>query len=437
MFCKYCGATIADDSTVCPVCGQPVAETTEAPAAAAAEKPTGIKKLFLLIGAIAAFVSVLLSVGLFFAGGIALEGMAYLSVTDFFDFSETGVVTRIFDAFSDGGVDSILSLMFSFLITYATIIVLVVELIKAIIAFIPAVKGDNYKKILKPAVGAFGGHAAGMLLFYSFNAASYGSLSLELNAATLAGLVLAAILIGVYLVMNAFVNGKDSLRLSFLLRVAFAACGVVIGGIIAGLASGPVVVLDGAGQSFLGMLVDSLVGGALSGNTEVIIYTALGFVSTIALICIGLEFIKRAMLSVDAAMNKTEKPKKLLLGASITALVMSVILVVAAFLYADNVGKDLDPAVPIVMAVFAVLGVVMYALEGKIQSIILAKAEAKAAAKAAAAGETPAAMPAEEPAAMPAEAAAEMPAEAAAETPAEMPAEAAAADSENTGDANE
>lgn len=373
MFCKHCGATLEDEAKFCPNCGHTLSEDEpvkeEAPAKPVLDdddEPTGIKKGFLLIGAIIAFVSALVSVGMFFLSGlvdVAGDPFKYSTISDYLDFSAEGIFTIILDAFKaediTQAIEGIMNLIISFIIVFATIIALVIEAIKALIAFIRAIKG-NYSKGLKPAIGAFTSYAVGMLLFFSIN----GGEGVKFSTVTLIGLCVAAILVGVYLVMHAFANGKNSLRLSFLLKLIFAAGSIVIGGVIAGLAAGPVFVVNDINYSFTGLFIDSL-GGLIGGtaDTTKFIYLAIGFVSVMILINLGMEVIKKAVLGVGSAVDG-KSFKKTSLVAAIASLIFSAALIAAEYLYAD--GLELDPAIPIVIAVFSLLGVVLCIIESKL-----------------------------------------------------------------------
>lgn len=405
MFCKHCGSTVDDGAAFCPVCGQAVdggidgavietvTTTTEetvvvkkpSDGAAQAEKPSGGKRLLYILGAIAAFLAVLVSFGLFYVSGLSNGEYTYWKVSDFFNFSEENGIIYFLSALMGGEPDgemigelggALVSLLFSYIVILAVLITLLVEFIAGIVGFVKALTGSNPSKIGRVAVGAFGAYAVGMLLLLVINVPEAGVA--QLSTETLAGVCIAAVLIGVYLVMHIIAGGKNVFRPAFLLKLIASVILIALGGVIAGLASsGSLIVLNGEyGQNFvsafiaeMSAMLNEMFGGGenFEFNVMGLSYISIGLVAVVALVSIGVELVKGAVIGLSEAADGKKKQKSTL-APSIVGLVFSAILIAASYLYAKEFEAELNAAVPIIIAVISALGVVVSAIASKLFS---------------------------------------------------------------------
>lgn len=405
MYCKHCGAQIDDDSKVCSVCGKQVArvqgqqpaqapvqqepvqqapvQQEPAPQPVVAEKPTGLKKIFLIIGSVAAFLAVLLAFGLLFAGGVqvnsefgSITGVGFYTVADYFDFSETGII-KVMESLADGGksmMGNLISMIFSFILIYVLIIVMFVFFIMGIVAFVKAMKGQDYEKIGKVASRAFETFTVGMLIFLILHVTSAEGFTVGLNSAAIAGIVLTALLVGVNFVMHLLTRGFGLFNLKRILSIVFTALILCSGAIVAGLASGATYVTEASSSGMFVLFTQSITALAMTAGmdivtgayAEMLTYSLFGFLSAVLVVTFGVELIRIAMNNVQAIGDN--KPGKMAgLGMSITALVFSIISVVMHFLFAGAAEQSdaLNPAIPIVIAVFAILSIVASVLTKK------------------------------------------------------------------------
>ncbi len=363
MFCKHCGAQNDDDAKFCSVCGgaleapveQPATQPVQtAPAQPAEPAPTGLKKIFYLVGAICSFLAIVLSFGLFFAGGVSVNGggmsMSILKTTDFF--SEEGFWKIIIDSLQmENGYTHVLGSLLSAVVAFAGIISLFVYFIIGIVKFVKAVKGTDYRGVTNTAIKAFGTFTVTMLLILSLNAASEGGAITGLNPAALAGVILGALLIGANIVLHFVGSLKDNLGLKKLLKLGCTVLVLVVGVIIAALAAGPLFKVEGNGTNFFAEFL-SLIPFADAVPTEKLVYVLLGFVSGIILISLGVDLIKQMMTNALDQVDGKET-KKSGLALTITTFIFGLVLVVATYLYAD--GAPVDGAASIVIMVFSLL----------------------------------------------------------------------------------
>ena len=363
MFCKHYGAQIDDGSEVCPVCGKTQEEAAveanaqTAPAQQADEKPTGLKKIFLLIGAIASCVAIILTFGLFFGSGLSVAGFNISTTMNYLDFGKGGIIDLMKSlAGSSSTVGDLMQLIFSFIVVCVLLISLVVYVVLGAFAFIRVFKKQDYEKIGKVATRVFETFTTSMLIFLLLNAAE----GLKLNGCALAAIILGALLIATNLVMHLLTRGFGLLNLKRILAIVFTGLILCCGAIIAGLASGSTFVIKGGESYGMFAALTSMIGH--SSGPKMLAYAAVGFMSALVLVSLGVQLLRIAMNNVQAiGDNKAEKMEGL--KVSITALVFSVLFVVAHFLYAGK--TPFNPAIPIVIAVFAIVCIVSSVLAKK------------------------------------------------------------------------
>ena len=379
MKCKYCGATLEDGTKTCPYCGlaleddtvtevsrtvvyeETVVETATEEKPAAPNRPKNNKLLF---GAIMAFLTVLVSIGVFFASGLTSVRGGELKVTDYLDFSDSGIVMHIVNTIKDGGsIGSVLTPALCAIVIFATIILFFIELISAIVHFSNACKGKEYSKIGHDAVATFGGYVEAMLLLLAFNAIYAGEELVNLNLYTIVGICVSAALLCVYLIIHA-IAGKEKAREKFGMRSAVQLGGAVVGTVVAVLASlGAVYLVSGAGMSYsvyVSVLVEQLMNGII--DTTSIIYILLGFISVVLLVSIGIELLKQSVKNIAIAADGG-RVKHSGLASVITLLLFSAVLIAAEYLYAGDMSDLINPVIPIVIMVLSFLGVVLFAIE--------------------------------------------------------------------------
>ena len=373
MYCNHCNTWNPDGSQFCSKCGAKIVEEAapapqqSAPAqpeqTAAQPAPTGLQKILYLIGGIASVLAMVLLVGLFFGSGPAAKAMGveanYFITTDFF--SANGIWKVIIEGLKAGkaGISSVLGLLFSAILTLVGLVVLVVFLIIGIIKFFKGIKTGNYDGVNKTAIKMYGIFATIELLILSFNASNSGMATIGLNSVSLAAFCLCAILIGANIVLHLIAHLKANLGLKKLLKLVFTLVVLAVGAIIAGLASGAIMSVGEGATNFFALFINNvMMGGGI--KVTMIIYPALGWIASFALILLGVSLIKKMMSS---ALNQVDgKPAKFGLGLLVTAFIFGAVLVAATILYASK--ADLVPS--IVIAVFALVGFVLSMVSKKL-----------------------------------------------------------------------
>ncbi len=374
MFCKHCGTQNEDGAAFCSNCGKPlndetpvqpqqpvqptqtiiIQQTVQQPAEPAEPAPTGFKKIMYLVGAICSFVAIVLLFGLFFGSGtcIKVAGVEMSSLTTIDFFSPAGFWKGLIEALSSGrdGLSSAIGNLFSAILAFVGIITLLVYFIIGIVKFVKAMKGTDYHGVNKTAIKMYCTFASIELLMLSFKVGT----GIALNAAALAAFCLGAILIGANIVFHFVGNLKENFGLKKLLRFGANLLVLVVGVIIAALAAGPVLKLDGESGNFFQQFLPSILQGGSTGRAAAYVYTALGWFSTIVLISLGVSLIQLMFLKTLDHVNGKENQKSGL-GYTIASFIFGLILVVVTYLYGKEVHATVNGALPIVIMVFSFL----------------------------------------------------------------------------------
>ncbi len=385
MYCKHCGAQNVDGSTFCANCGQsltdevveqkPAQPAVEQTAAPVEEGPTGLKKIFYLIGSICSFVALVLLFGLFFGSGYVLKGfdlggMGELGelgggLTTLDVFKADGIWKIIINGLK-GGKDAIANVigdLFTMIMILVGIVVLVVYLIIGIIKFVKAMKGEDYRGVTRTAIKAYGTFATIELVSLSLHAAD----GIALNDVALAALCLCAILIGANFALHYVANLKQNLGLKKLLTLVFTVALVVVGVIVAALAAGPVINYNGTKSNFFQRFIHEVLSSAAGDATlKRQLFSVIGWVSSFALVVLGVGLIQKMFLKIADLVDGKENKKSGFFGL-IVMFILGLALVVATYLYAKefNVTK-VDGALPIVIMVFSFVGAVVSLLNKKL-----------------------------------------------------------------------
>lgn len=377
MFCKHCGAQNEDGAAFCANCGKSLTDAapvqqpaqtiiiqqtvqTEKPAEPAEPAPTGLKKILYLVGAICAFVAIVLLFGLFFGSGVIFEGAngkETLTTIDFF--KADGIWKIILEAVGHGksGIASVLGNILSAVLTYAGIITLLVYFIIGIVKFVKAMKGTDYRGVTKTAIKMFCAFATIELLILSFHVGN-----VQFNGVALAAFCLCAILIGATFALHFVGNLKANFGLRKLLSLVFTVALVAVGVIIAALAAGPVIQYAFTKSSFFQVFIDAAL---VPVSTNIEIFTALGFVSAFVLINLGVSLIQQMFLNIAEHVDG-RKTKKSGAGLLIASFVFALLLVIVTYLYGKEIHQTVNGALPIVIMVFSAVGTALAFVNKKV-----------------------------------------------------------------------
>lgn len=400
MFCPKCGSPIADGVAFCSNCGnrvtpnqsQPVpAQPQPAPVqpqpvpvqpypAAAQPQPvpvqpqpayvqpvyTGWRKWVILAGSICGALAVLVSFIFTFLIGAAayypseLGGFIGEVRTEWgIEYFFSGAFEELADTFEAIGNDApfdmahilftIFSSMFGSLIFAGFIIAMIVVFIKSIIRYINHFKGKDTKGISKLTTGAYLFYALGASLIVSMfvsntSESAFGesvSTGIGYSGATVAGLALGGVFVGLFVASRIAVHGKNLIKLNVLIPGILTVCTCVFAAVVWALAAGPLVGVAEEGASvtygFLPLIqglrissveLENATGAIADVLANKVIVLALSIVSwslLIVLLCVISKLVTKTVRSLE---NPADAESGL--GLAITQLIFSVIVAIMA-----------------------------------------------------------------------------------------------------------
>ena len=283
MNCKFCNGENADDAVYCAHCGKRVNGTTDAaaaeattneaapaaaPAATATEQQpvSGWKKTVLLVGTILGLIGAIVSVIFVFLIGMTPYAKPSLgekpSAEQISEIIGDNIGIKWFfgDALKNLGdkiqagdgqnalayiLRNLFPAMFGWLIFVGIVITVFVLTIIAIVRYAKVLSGKSSKGVEGITVGIFLTYAMGaawIKALFAFKAENaFGKYGYALNGATIAGLVISAVLVCALIATRIVVYGKDLLKRGNILNLSFAAVGAVLVAVVWSLSTSPVV----------------------------------------------------------------------------------------------------------------------------------------------------------------------------------------------------
>lgn len=380
MNCKFCNGENADDAVFCTHCGKRVdgTETAEAttnkaaPAAAPAvatateQQPlTGWKKTVWLIGTISGLVGAIISVIFVFligmtpymtVGGTKIDAELLgddigdvIGIKWFYGDALNGLGDKL--QAGDGGsafayaLKNLFPAMFGSLIFNGIIITVFVLTIIAIIRYAKGFSKKPAKGVEKITVAIFLTYAMGAAwikaLFVLKSSSDGLSMGYAYNGATIAGLVLGAVTVSLLIASRIAVKGKEVIKRNSILKLSFAAAGIVFTAVVWALATDAIGGIKGDDASttygFIPMIGAIAETNVESLSTEV----AKNFAMVAAAAMLG-QFLLFAVVPISFAVvgknlyNVHSNEKKSTLAASICLVIFSLFLMSVAVLGVNN-----------------------------------------------------------------------------------------------------
>ncbi len=308
-----------------------------------------------LIAGIVALAVIALSILFTCLGGLT-SPMADLGIFEFFNFGEGSVwdsLIALMGTEAGPNLGTLLQYILATVTVAATLIVLLVMLIRGIVMFVRGTKTGDFGKACGSAYGAYaaflGGQVA-ILALFAGDPINYG-----LNAAAIAGAVICGVAVGATIVLRLLPSAKDVFAdQKKMLHFILTACGMVCTVVVLALAGQPLVAAEGIAMNFAQYL--GLVSPAGSTvDSTVLLTCVIGVIVTLLLILFSLLQLIRYFKQLAAPTFEQKKFRK----ATWLADAVCLFGLVAAIIGPMGIKGTDFAAAQIVILVFAVANFVL------------------------------------------------------------------------------
>lgn len=358
VFCVHCGARIdgkkqcASCGTVfegryCPHCGVP---STKAKSGGASSAGSGWRNPVNLIGGIMLFLAALSAFAFVFCIGFSAMGQT-VNIWHYFGkaYEETGINLDGLNEYSSFyELNQYLPSVICTLLSAAVLVAVITLTVLALIRFVRNLTGKTEKTVDRFAFSAYFVYLAGVTALFAVH---YASVSIDglasatvktcMNGATVAGISLGAVFLGLGVGCRIAVYGKELQNRSVLLKLICATVGFVFLALAwtyaaqaAGIAVAGSSVSSSGGKSKLGvgfmMIVDDLTASCVTQKLEGTAVSAYALSLTALALEIAL-IVLFALIAIRRARNFSEKGNAVL-GLSIAAFAVALVyLIVSVF----------------------------------------------------------------------------------------------------------